>query len=75
MRRTLVHKQHSELQTLLGNAEKGSRASIGLESLISGKFDRFPFFLGGGALCFGGRTISFLVKFESSVFCTLANCR
>ena len=27
--------------------------------------------LRGGAPCFGGRTISFLVKFESSVLCTL----
>ena len=26
----------------------------------------------GGTPCFGGRTISFLVKFERSVFCTLA---
>ena len=26
---------------------------------------------GGGAPCFGRRTISFLVKFESSVLCTL----
>ena len=26
---------------------------------------------GGGAPCFGGRTISFWVKFESSVLCTL----
>ena len=26
---------------------------------------------GGGAPCFGGRTISFLVKFESSILCIL----
>ena len=30
--------------------------------------------LRGGAPCFGGRTISFLVKFESSLLCTLLAC-